>query len=133
MRQLLRFAVVIVLAAGFSQAQTFRGAINGTIVDPSGAVVAGAEEARETRGASVARGEFGNLTYYIRFRAASIEVDGRARPQVSRHMRDQVVEIFRADGFEHRRDIGFGMWQESHVKLLLLRPPPHVIQSQARS
>src|ERR1700730_4262803 len=43
MRQLLRFAVVILLAAGFSQAQTFRGAINGTVADPSGAVVAGAE------------------------------------------------------------------------------------------
>jgi Carboxypeptidase regulatory-like domain/TonB dependent receptor len=39
----LRYAVVILLMAGLSQAQTFRGAINGTIVDPSGAVVAGAE------------------------------------------------------------------------------------------
>jgi hypothetical protein len=43
MRHFLRYAVVILLVAGFSQAQTFRGAINGTIVDPSGAVVAGAE------------------------------------------------------------------------------------------
>ena len=43
MRHLLRSAVVILLVAGFSQAQTFRGAINGTVVDPSGAVVAGAE------------------------------------------------------------------------------------------
>src|SRR3984893_9689441 len=43
MRHLLRYAVVILLVAGFSQAQTFRGAINGTVVDPSGAVVAGAE------------------------------------------------------------------------------------------
>jgi len=43
MRHLLRYVVVILLVAGFSQAQTFRGAINGTIVDPSGAVVAGAE------------------------------------------------------------------------------------------
>src|SRR3979411_755189 len=43
MRQLLRFAMVILLAAGFSHAQTFRGAINGTVVDPSGAVVSGAE------------------------------------------------------------------------------------------
>ena len=43
MRHFLRYAVVILLVAGFSQAQTFRGAINGTVVDPSGAVVAGAE------------------------------------------------------------------------------------------
>ncbi len=43
MRHFLRYAVVILLVAGFSHAQTFRGAINGTIVDPSGAVVAGAE------------------------------------------------------------------------------------------
>lgn len=43
MRKLLRYAVVILLVAGFSQGQTFRGAINGTVVDPSGAVVAGAE------------------------------------------------------------------------------------------
>jgi Carboxypeptidase regulatory-like domain/TonB dependent receptor len=43
MKHFLRFAVVVLLVAGFSQAQTFRGAINGTIVDPSGAVVAGAE------------------------------------------------------------------------------------------
>src|ERR1700730_619879 len=42
MRHLLRYAVVVLLVAGFSQAQTFRGAINGTVVDPSGAVVAGA-------------------------------------------------------------------------------------------
>ena len=43
MRHLLRFAVVTLLLSGLSQAQTFRGAINGTVVDPSGAVVAGAE------------------------------------------------------------------------------------------
>ena len=43
MRQFLRTAVVILLVAAFGHAQTFRGAINGTIVDPSGAVVAGAE------------------------------------------------------------------------------------------
>jgi Carboxypeptidase regulatory-like domain/TonB dependent receptor len=43
MRHLLRSAVVLLLVAVFSHAQTFRGAINGTIVDPSGAVVAGAE------------------------------------------------------------------------------------------
>jgi hypothetical protein len=43
MRQVLRTAVVILLVAAFSHAQTFRGSINGTVVDPSGAVVAGAE------------------------------------------------------------------------------------------
>ena len=43
MRQFLRTAVVILLVAAFSHAQTFRGAINGTVVDPSGAVVSGAE------------------------------------------------------------------------------------------
>jgi hypothetical protein len=54
MRQLLRFAVVILLVAGFSQAQTFRGAINGTVVDPSGAVVAGAEVRAINNGTGVA-------------------------------------------------------------------------------
>ncbi len=43
MRRLLSSAVTILLLAVISQAQTFRGAINGTVVDPSGAVVAGAE------------------------------------------------------------------------------------------
>ncbi len=43
MRHLLRSVVVILLAAVFSQGQTFRGAINGTVVDPSGAVVSGAD------------------------------------------------------------------------------------------
>lgn len=43
MRRFLRTAVVVLLVAAFSHAQTFRGAINGTVVDPSGAVVAGAE------------------------------------------------------------------------------------------
>jgi len=42
MQRLLQTVVVILLAAVFGQAQTFRGAINGTVADPSGAVVAGA-------------------------------------------------------------------------------------------
>jgi len=43
MRHLLRSAALMFLLAVVSQAQTFRGAINGTVVDPSGAVVAGAQ------------------------------------------------------------------------------------------
>jgi hypothetical protein len=53
MRYFLRSAVVILLVAGFSQAQTFRGAINGTVVDPSGAVVAGAEVKAINNGTAV--------------------------------------------------------------------------------
>jgi hypothetical protein len=53
MRYFLRSAVVILLVAGFSHAQTFRGAINGTVVDPSGAVVAGAEVKAINNGTAV--------------------------------------------------------------------------------
>src|SRR5579862_4527880 len=53
MRYFLRFVVVILLMAGFSHAQTFRGAINGTVVDPSGAVVAGAEVKAINNGTAV--------------------------------------------------------------------------------
>jgi hypothetical protein len=53
MRYFLRFVVVILLVAGFSHAQTFRGAINGTVVDPSGAVVAGAEVRAINNGTAV--------------------------------------------------------------------------------
>jgi hypothetical protein len=54
MRQLLRSAVVILLLAAFGYAQTFRGAINGTVVDPSGAVVAGAQIRALNNGTGVA-------------------------------------------------------------------------------
>jgi hypothetical protein len=54
MRHLLRYAVVILLVVAFSHAQTFRGAINGTIVDPSGAVVAGAQVRAINNGTGVA-------------------------------------------------------------------------------
>jgi hypothetical protein len=43
MRRFLQITLVIILATLLTQAQTFRGAINGTVVDPSGAVVAGAD------------------------------------------------------------------------------------------
>jgi len=43
MRGFLQITLVVLLATLFIQAQTFRGAINGTVVDPSGAVVAGAD------------------------------------------------------------------------------------------
>ena len=43
MRGFLQITLVILLATLLTQAQTFRGAINGTVVDPSGAVVAGAD------------------------------------------------------------------------------------------
>jgi hypothetical protein len=39
MRHLLKSAALVLLIAAIGQAQTFRGAINGTVVDPSGAVV----------------------------------------------------------------------------------------------
>jgi hypothetical protein len=43
MRRLLGALVVLVLVGATGYAQTFRGAINGTVNDPSGAVVAGAD------------------------------------------------------------------------------------------
>ncbi|HWY58227.1 MAG TPA: TonB-dependent receptor [Terriglobales bacterium] len=43
MRRLLGALVVLVLVGATGYAQTFRGAINGTVSDPSGAVVAGAD------------------------------------------------------------------------------------------
>jgi hypothetical protein len=43
MRRLLGALVVLVLVGVAGHAQTFRGAINGTVTDPSGAVVAGAD------------------------------------------------------------------------------------------
>src|SRR5882724_7605159 len=42
MRSLLQAAVLFVLFSLIANAQTFRGAINGTVTDPSGAVVANA-------------------------------------------------------------------------------------------
>jgi hypothetical protein len=42
MRGLLSWFIVLVLLGATGYAQTFRGAINGTVTDPSGAVVAGA-------------------------------------------------------------------------------------------
>lgn len=49
MRRLLEVLVLLVLAGMAVQAQTFRGAINGTVTDPSGAVLAGANvKATET-------------------------------------------------------------------------------------
>jgi hypothetical protein len=42
MRRLLGLLFAVVLFASFVSAQTFRGAINGTVTDPTGAVVAGA-------------------------------------------------------------------------------------------
>jgi hypothetical protein len=43
MRRLLGALVVLVVVGVAGYAQTFRGAINGTVIDPSGAVVAGAD------------------------------------------------------------------------------------------
>ena len=43
MRRLLGALVALVLVGVGAHAQTFRGAINGTVSDPSGAVVAGAD------------------------------------------------------------------------------------------
>jgi len=43
MRNLLAAVVFVLLVAAVGSAQTFRGAINGTVTDPSGAVVAGAQ------------------------------------------------------------------------------------------
>jgi Carboxypeptidase regulatory-like domain len=54
MRGFLQVTLVILLATLFTQAQTFRGAINGTVVDPSGAVVAGADVKAINNGTGVA-------------------------------------------------------------------------------
>src|SRR5882724_837382 len=54
MRRLLQTTLAILLVTLFGQAQTFRGAINGTVADPSGAVVAGAEVRAINNGTGVA-------------------------------------------------------------------------------
>ncbi|HEX3351416.1 MAG TPA: TonB-dependent receptor [Terriglobales bacterium] len=53
MQRLLQTLTAVLLFTLFSQAQTFRGAINGTVVDPSGAVVAGAEVKAINNGTAV--------------------------------------------------------------------------------
>ncbi len=42
MRRILGILVALALLAVAGNAQTFRGAVNGTVTDPSGAMVAGA-------------------------------------------------------------------------------------------
>jgi Carboxypeptidase regulatory-like domain/TonB dependent receptor len=54
MQRFLQGALVILLITVFAQAQTFRGAINGTVVDPSGAVVAAADVKAINNGTGVA-------------------------------------------------------------------------------
>ncbi|PYX33432.1 MAG: TonB-dependent receptor [Acidobacteria bacterium] len=53
MRRTLGLIVVVVLLGVFGYAQTFRGAINGTVTDPSGAVVAGANVKATNSGTGV--------------------------------------------------------------------------------
>jgi len=55
MRRALGILAVLALLAVAGNAQTFRGAINGTVTDPSGAVVAGASVKVTNSGTSVAR------------------------------------------------------------------------------
>ena len=54
MQRFLQSTVVILLISLFAHAQTFRGAINGTVLDPSGAVVAGAQIRAINNGTGVA-------------------------------------------------------------------------------
>src|SRR5258708_4529160 len=60
--------------------------------------------------------------YYISFAPPALEIDRRARAQVCRHVRDQVVEMLGADRLEHRRDVAVGMWHESHEISLSFTP-----------
>jgi hypothetical protein len=55
MRRVLGILVALVLLAVAGNAQTFRGAINGTVTDPSGAVVAGANVKATNTGTGVAQ------------------------------------------------------------------------------
>ena len=53
MQRFLQTVAVVLLFTFLSQAQTFRGAINGTVVDPSGAVVAAADVKATNNGTGV--------------------------------------------------------------------------------
>src|SRR6195256_3212899 len=55
MRHILRILVALGLLAVAANAQTFRGAINGTVTDPSGAVVAGASVKATNSGTGIAQ------------------------------------------------------------------------------
>jgi hypothetical protein len=55
MRRLLGAIVVLVVVCIAGYAQTFRGAINGTVTDPSGAVVAGAKVTATNNGTGIAQ------------------------------------------------------------------------------
>src|ERR1700732_621708 len=55
MRRVLGILVALVLLAVAGNAQTFRGAINGTVTDPSGAVVARANVKAANTGTGVAQ------------------------------------------------------------------------------
>ena len=54
MRRLLAAALLSILLAVAGYAQTFRGAINGSVTDPSGAVVANAKVTATNTGTGVA-------------------------------------------------------------------------------
>src|SRR3979411_3105566 len=55
MRRILGILVALALLAVAGNAQTFRGAINGTVTDPSGAVVAGASVKATNTGTGIAQ------------------------------------------------------------------------------
>jgi uncharacterized surface anchored protein len=55
MRRIFGILVALVLLAVAGNAQTFRGAINGTVTDPSGAVVAGASVKATNTGTGIAQ------------------------------------------------------------------------------
>src|SRR4030081_1228945 len=55
MRRALGILVALALLAVAGNAQTFRGAINGTVTDPSGAVVAGASVKATNAGTGIAQ------------------------------------------------------------------------------
>ena len=55
MRRILGILVALAVLAVAGNAQTFRGAINGTVTDPSGAVVAGASVKATNTGTGVSQ------------------------------------------------------------------------------
>jgi len=78
------------------------------------AVVTGAEETHEVARALIRRGQRRQLGGHFGFRQSGRELDRGTLAQMGRDVRDQVLDAGSADRFEHRADLAFGMWNESH-------------------